>query len=329
MDHDDKILCYCLRRRQSEIITAWHKRHFSNLEEFMDETKVGTVCTSCRSTVRELLLKEAYSAMAASSEVRTLQKIYSKHELQLSFYQRVKKNLRRIKNSYTGMREINFYTFYRFDDGFKSAISIQNLANPDFPKMKVDLIAQLTCFGKNGEKIYQGEHLLPYGGTHMLYLEPLFKKGAAGHYGLLRIDVWPSSIHDARKWKIGSLRPYLSLEKNGLILTIHEKSLWFNTPRVAPGIEGSPWQEVRLALANIDAGPGLVSIKLKTKNHEEEKKLDFMPYSAHFFTIPEKVLDETVEQVELYSTMSLTGYQYVTSKRSGLTSVQHLVKEGN
>ena len=143
------------------------------------------------------------------------------------------------------------------------------------------------------------------------------------------MTIRPQSHLNARRWKIGSARPYLTLTKDGRTFTIHEKALLFDTPRVVPGIAGSPYQRTIFAMANIEPNEGLVRITAHGGGKTRTDELMFRPFAAHLYEIPEMIDGVLVEQVEMYSTVHISGYQFAENKKSGFITIQHLEKEGN
>lgn len=331
-DSRDGLLCYCLRRRKSEVIAAWQKHQWRDIEEFMDATRVGTVCTSCRSTLRHLLLEEIprLPRESAGFGESALPKIAARGVRPLGYWKRFRRALRGVRKRYAGPREVSYHAVWRLDHGFETEVAVANVVNTMFPSAVVDLKCRIRCYDTDGSLLGEGVFDLRRGSVRNIGLSS-FLGGKSPHegFGLIIITVAPMRRRDLRRWKTGANRPYLTLKKDGNMMTVHEKALWFDTPRVVPGIEGSKYQDVTFAMANIEAGEGMVSVRLRFEGGEREDKIHLAPYAACLYALPSEVNGCRVEEVELFSTVHISGYQFATNRVSGLSSVQHLVKEGN
>lgn len=330
--NDNPIICYCLRRRLTEVEDAWKKGDFKSAEDFrafMEATKMGTVCTACRSTLKNLVETKLAAGIQTPTSARApLPQIYNTRNRKLSPWKRFKRILRRARDRSVGMRILSFHTFYRYDADYQTAFVIANVSNPDFQGAAVDLAGRVRAWDERGRLWHDAEHDLPREKTITIDLEKLERGDTNPRFGLLQIDLRPRRTSDARRWKIGSLRPYVTFQKNGLSATVHEKSLRFETPRVLPGIVGNPVQNTVIALANIDDVAGTVTADVRAARGAVAHTLEFEARAALLYTIPETVSGALVTEISFTSTIGLTGYQFAENKTSGLFSVQHIVREG-
>ena len=326
---DEQILCYCLRRRKAEVVRAWRSRDWRDIEEFMNETKVGTVCTSCRSTLRHLILEELPKERGVlAGDAASLPVIRGRTERALTGWKRIRRSLRKFRKRYTGPKMVSYHAVWRLDDGFESAIAIANTRNRMFPEGTVDLKCRVSCYGPDGVLLRNAAFSLPVDTVENIDVRAFLDEHCRG-FGLVQMTVYPQRRRDLKRWKTGTNRPYLTLSKDGNMMTVHEKTLWFDTPRVVPGIDASPDQDTIFAMANIEDVPGSVSVRLHADQEPEERILQFHPRAALLWQVPQEVRGKRVNAVELLSSVHISGYQFTRNRNSGLHSVQHLVKEGN
>lgn len=318
MSDADGIVCYCLRIRRSEVMRAW-RSHDGDAASFMRQTRLGTVCTSCRSTLRGMC---ASSAAAAEPSTGPTQKLYSWHEPDLSPWKRLRRRLRVLRARLRGTRELRFFAAYRADDGWRTALHVSNLRHPAMRTSAVPVRTTVESFRQDGSLAETKTFTLAAGETRRVDV------GAAG-CGLSRMTVRPLWPWDALRLRVGSLRPYVTYETEGRAMTIHEKSLHFEHPRAVPGLVPAGGREIAVLMANIRDHEGWVDLVLRTDAGEERLRTALPPFGAHLATVPHDVDGAPVREVAMHSSVAFSGYQFTRRTGSPLVSVQHLVKEGS
>ncbi len=309
------------------------------MEEFMAATKIGTICTSCRAGLKHLIEDEIPRSdgkrVALEQQPVSRPAIYrNRTPQQLGWWKRMRRILRKFRQRSAIMKQLDFHMVWRGDDGFDSSVTVANLDNPDFPHALIDLSCTLTWYDQNGQMWHRRVYPLPRNAVVTVSarecrtgLQPEAAKKIL--YGLVHAAFYPMRRRDARHWKAGSTRPYISYTKEGRRFTIHEKSLCFDTPRVVPGIDGRSFQTTILAIANIESKSGTVSVTARGRDKNETQTLRFAPSSAVLYPLPDTVSGTPVTEVEMLSDIAISGYQFFCNKKSGLIAVQHIVKEGN
>ncbi len=324
----DPIVCFCLRKKQSEILRRWHELDDPDPSVFMGKTEIGTVCTSCRHDVRKLLVSAKKDPTAFIAGEKPQEIIYStRHQPMLSPWKRFRRTAGRWKKRLLAKAAPVYHLVYRNQEGFSSRLHLLNLEARDFRGQTVPITAAIEFFSAGGDLIKQEEFHLPVDGRFELDTTAYVANGS----GLLRITLKPQHIWDKWRWHTGSNRPYMEYTSaEGLSASIHEKTLDFNTPTTIPGVHRLfPARSVDFLIGNASEHAGSVKIDLvNAQGSMQRMEVGFKPHAFASFHLPEQSEGADVVELKLSSDIGFSGYQFTTGPGRGF-SVQHLVKEGH
>lgn len=323
------MLCYCLLKRVSDIAAAWDSESKEDVRSFMARTGLGTVCTSCRGEIVELV--EAISRGEPMPPLRPdAPKLSSARRPQLPPWKRLKRTVRLWLKSRKGMEAIEFHTLACAGDGWGSVLQLANFEHPDFSGRTVPLLADVRVHGPGGELRQAIAVPVPVGGLVRVDVGRVLEGSGTGRrFGFVHVRYAAAKVSGRRRWRVGTNRPYVTWSQGGFPLTVHEKSVHFDRWCVLPGVAGLPGFETELAFANIGDVPGTVSFRIRAGAHQTEETVSLAPREARTWAVPSRLEGAFVDQVEASSTVALTGYVGVRSVASGRWAIQHLVKEGS
>jgi hypothetical protein len=324
---EDRLFCYCLLKRASEVAAAWKAEEWRDVRAFMDETRIGTVCTSCRGELYQLV-EAIRRGEVMPVPLANAKQLSSARRPKLTPWKKFKRVVRSALKRREGMRELTFHTIARTGAGWRSSLQLANLANADFPGRTVDLEAKISVYNPDG--IVAGERVLsvPAGKVQVVDISEIFNP-SSDQLGLVIIRFTVNGRRAAQRWRVGTNRPYMTWTHDGRPLTIHEKSLSFDRPCVLPGVLTIPGAEIDLCLSSITDQPGSIQFRLHSAEKTAEHRIDLGPFASALWTVPTELDGKPIKEIEAQSTIALTGYQIVRNLRSGLMAIQHLVKEGS
>jgi hypothetical protein len=328
----DRMLCYCLLKRASDIAAAWKSSGHTDIRSFMERTRLGTICTSCRGDLYQLV--EAIARGEAMPPVlSSTPQLTSLRQPALSLRNRAKRWVKRLLKKRTGMQKLEFHAMACAGDGWSSVLQLSNSPHPDFVGRITPLIGRVTVYGPDGAVRHVADISVPIGGCITIDVGRFLETAdpASRSLGLVHVVYHAPNSRAARRWYVGTNRPYVTWQKDGRPLTIHEKSVHFDRWCALPGVIALPGFEMELCFANIGNTSGTVAFR-STRGHggdASEEVIAVGPFESRVWKVPFTNEGALLEQVEASSTIALTGYQLVRSQRSGLFAIQHLVKEGS
>ena len=319
----DPLVCYCLRKRRSEIERCLMDGRAHDLSSLMRRLGVGTVCTSCRHDLAALLKEPRSCEATVASTEETLS--YERHPSSRSPYRRLRRFIREWLTAWSGKTVYRGQLVFRQDDGFATSLVIANTGHPSFRAGTIALVLRVECFNAEGQMLSDTIQPLAMHQTLLVRLTDII--GCAGH-GLIRVTLRPRFSWQAWRWKIGANRPYLLYERAGHQAVVHEKTVWFERRFVLPGVVSHPARDTYLCLSNVNDRAGELQLTLHSVNGSEQVTLIFPSLGSQLYRLPLHVQGAFIQSVSCEATIACSAYQLSLNHGSEAISLQHLVREG-
>ncbi len=322
---NDPLVCFCLRKRRSEVMRAIQSTPVPTLETLMRAIGVGTVCTSCRHDLRKMLSEPSRSIPSETKGSMQPMLEYARHPTARSPYRRFRRFARDMINAWTGKTVFTGNLFFREDERFTTTIIIVNTPHPSYPSHTLTQIVRIQCYGADGVERVDHHQTLAVGETIFFHVRD---RVGQSKFGLARVTMRPRFPWQAWRWRIGANRPYMAYRRDGHEAVVHEKTVWFERPFVLPGVVSHPARDTFLCLANVNDRVGEAHLTMTSSHGSETVTLAFLAHGAQVFRLPDHVAGAFIETVTCYANIAFSAYQLTVNRVGGSISLQHLVREG-